>query len=409
MKLSAHGLLRSFFGEHASLWLDERFHAITVASVATGLGLAVLSPILTLLAGIYGVSESSAGLLMAAYSGSSLLVLPFVGIIGDRYGRKPLLTGSLLLIGVGGVGLALTTNFWIAVFLRGVQGMAWAGISSMTITLIGDWYAGDEGNTAQAFRTFTIQATGMIAPLLVVLLVVVSWRLPFGLFALALPFALFAWVSFDEPASPEAESRLGYTQSLYAVIRDRTILYILLSFFPRMVIRYGFLSFVSVLVISRLEYSPALAGILVSVAAGVKMITTSQMGRLTAAVADRYRVVVAGFLFAGSGLTGLGVVESVPLLVVATAFTGIGDGLLSPTQKGLLVDNVSTEYRSGLVGIGMFSQNAGATAAPLVLGALLFVLDIRTVFVLTGVVNTVAGISFVLYASRWAVNPPVSQ
>lgn len=400
MKISVQGLLRGFFGEHASLWLDKRFHGIAVSSVATGLGLAILSPILTLLAGVYGVSESSAGLLMAAYSGSSLLLLPFVGIIGDRYGRKPLLTGSLLIIGVGGVGLALTTTFWIAVLLRGLQGIAWAGISSMTITLIGDWYTGNEGNTAQAFRTFIIQATGVIAPLVVVWLVVVSWRLPFGLFALALPFAVFVWISFKEPASPETESRLGYTQSLYAVIQDRTILYILLSFFPRMVIRYGFLSFVSVLVISQLGYSPALAGILVSVAAGVKMVITSQMGRLTMLVADRYRIVVIGFLFAGSGLTGLGLVESVPLLVLATAFTGIGDGLLSPTQKGILVDNVSTEYRSGLVGIGMFSQNAGATAAPLALGALLIILNVHTVFVLTGIVNTVAGIVFVLYATR---------
>lgn len=400
MKFSAHGVLRGFFGQHASLWFDKRFHVTTVASVATGMGLAVLSPILTLLAGVYGVSESSIGLLMAAYSGSSLLLLPFVGVIGDRYGRKPLLTTSLLLIGVGGVGLAFTTNFWAAVFLRCLQGLAWAGISSMTITLIGDWYNGEEGNTAQAFRTFTIQATGMVVPLVVVWLVVVSWRLPFGLFAAALPFALFAWVTFEEPASTENESRLVYTHSLYAVLRDRTMLSILLSFFPRMVIRYGFLSFVSVLVITHLEYSPGLAGILVSVAAGVKMVTTSQMGRLTAAVADRYRIVLTGFLFAGLGLTGLGLVESVPLLIVTTAFTGIGDGLLSPTQKGMLVDNVSKDYRSGLVGIGMFSQNAGATAAPLALGALLLFIDISTVFVLTGVVNTVGGVLLVVYASR---------
>lgn len=177
MKLSAYSILRGFFGENASLWLDKRFHAITVSSIATGL-VAVLSPILTILAGVYAVSESSAGLLMAAYSGSSLLLYRFVGIIGDQYGRKPLLAGSLMLISLGGIGLALTTNFWTAVFLRGLQGLAWAGISSMTVTLIGDWYDSGQGNTALTFRIFTIQVTGMFAPLVVVWLVVVSWRLP---------------------------------------------------------------------------------------------------------------------------------------------------------------------------------------------------------------------------------------
>jgi hypothetical protein len=56
------------------------------------------------------------------------------------------------------------------------------------------------------------------------------------------------------------------------------------------------------------------------------MVTTSQMGRLTAAVADHYRVIVAGFLFAGSGITGLGLVESIPLLVGATAITASATG-----------------------------------------------------------------------------------
>jgi MFS family permease len=330
-------------------------------------------------------------------------VLPFVGIIGDRYGRKPLLSASLLLLGAGGLGLVFTTNFLIAVLLRGFQGLGWAGISTMTITLIGDWYDTDEGNTAQAFRTFTIQATGMIAPLVVVWLVVVSWRLSFGLFVLALPFAAFAWVILDEPASAEKESRLDYTQSLYAVLQDRTVLLILLSFFPRMVIRYGFLSFVSVLVITHLEYGPALAGILVSVAAGVKMVTTSQMGRLTTLVPDPFRIVIIGFFFAGAGFTGLGLVKSIPLLAVSAAFTGIGDGLLSPTQKGILVDQVSKNYRSGIVGVGMFSQNAGATAAPLAFGALLFLLEITVGFVLIGVLSAAAGIAFVLYARRMAI------
>ena len=402
MTLTVQRLLRGVFGEHASLWQDREFQPMAVASIATSMGLAVISPILTLLAAVYGVSESSAGLLMAAYSGATLVLFPFVGIIGDRYGRKPLLVGSLVLIGAAGLAFTLTQNFWVAVFLRGLQGLAWAGISSMTITLIGDRYAGDEGNAAQAFRTFTIQATGMIVPILVVWLVVIAWQLPFALFALAFPFALFTYLSLDESAAGGTESRRSYTQSLYTVVRKPVVLPILLSFFPRMVIRYGFLSFVSALVITDLGYGPALAGALVSTAAGAKMLTTSQMGRLTNLVSSRFRIVIVGFLFAGVGLIGLGLTDAVPVLVLMTASTGIGDGLLSPTQKGMLVDSVSAEYRGGLVGIGMFSQNAGATVAPLALGGLLLVLDIGTVFVLTGLVNMIGGIVLVLVARRTA-------
>jgi MFS family permease len=402
MTLSVQRVLRGVFGEHASLWHDREFQPIAGASVATSMGLAVISPILTLLAAVYGVSESSAGLLMAAYSGSTLVLFPFVGIIGDRYGRKPLLVGSLVLIGAAGLGLALTRTFWIAVGLRGLQGLAWAGISSMTITLIGDRYGGEEGNAAQAFRTFTIQATGMIVPIVVVWLVVFAWQFPFALYAVAFPLALFAHLVLDESAAEGTESRLSYTQSLYTVVRKPVVLPVLLSFFPRMVIRYGFLSFISALAITHLGYGPGLTGVLVSTAAGAKMVTTSQLGRLTALASSRFRIVIVGFLFAGAGMVGLGLTASVPLLVVATASTGVGDGLLSPTQKGMLVDNVSAEYRGGLVGIGMFSQNAGATVAPLALGGLLLVLDIGTVFVLTGLVNMIGGIILVLVATRTA-------
>lgn len=400
MDLTVKRLLQVVFGRHASLWREQEFQPIATASIGTSMGLSVLAPILTLLAVVYGVSESSAGFLMAAYSGATLFLLPFVGIIGDRYGRKPLLSGSLVLIGAAGLGLALTRNFGLAVLFRALQGIAWAGISSMTITLIGDRYSGKRGNAAQAFRTFTIQATGVVVPIVVIWLVAFTWRLPFLLFLAAIPFALFAYLRLDESATDGTTSRLNYTQSLSTVVRKPVVLPILLSFFPRMVIRYGFLSFISVLAISELGYSPAMAGVFVSTAAGAKMVTTSQMGRLSATVSDRYRLIIAGFLFSGGGMVGLGMVESVLPLVAMAASTGIGDGFLSPTQKGLLVDSVSADYRGGLVGVGMFFQNAGATVAPLVLGWLLLTMDVGVVFVLTGIVNTVGGILLVLVAKR---------
>lgn len=402
MSKSAHQVLQSVFGRHAALWFDREFQPIVAASIVTSMGLSILSPILTLLAGVYGVSESSVGLLMAVYSGASLLLLPFVGVIGDRYGRKPLLSGSLVLFGISGLGLSFTTDFRVAILLRALQGIAWAGTSSMTITLIGDRYSGEQGNAAQAFRTFIIQGTGTVVPVFVSSLVIFAWRVPFLLFFASFPISMFIYFTLDESATEDDESQVNYTQSLYTIIRKPVILPILLSFFPRMIIRYGFLSFISVLIITDMDYTPTMSGVMVSSTAGAKMITTSQMGRVSRTVSNRYYVVILGFLFAGGGLIGLGILDSVPLIVLMSASTGIGDGFLSPTQKGMLVDSVSADYRGGLVGIGMFSQNAGATFAPLAVGWLLRAFDIGTVFVITGFVSMVGGIFLIVIAKRTA-------
>jgi len=99
--------------------------------------------------GIYGLTQA-------------LLQIPF-GYMSDRFGRKPVVAGGLLLFGVGSVIAAVTTNIYLLIAARFLQGGG--AIASACFAWISDLTVGSHRNMAMAFMGIAIGAgivTGMI-------------------------------------------------------------------------------------------------------------------------------------------------------------------------------------------------------------------------------------------------------
>lgn len=109
---------------------------LTLGVLAVGLDVTVLSVALPTLATALKASESD---LQWFSSGYALLLaagmLP-AGVLGDRFGRKRVALGSLVLFGIGSIGCAYSTSPGEFIAARLVLGAAGAGIVVMALSVV---------------------------------------------------------------------------------------------------------------------------------------------------------------------------------------------------------------------------------------------------------------------------------
>ncbi len=99
------------------------------------------------------------------------------GPLTDRYGRRPVLIGSLLVYALFGIlaGLAGSMSFLLA--MRFLQGVAAAGEGVLVVAIIRDRFKGDEQARVQSLIAFIFLFVPVVAPPLAQLLLeVADWR-----------------------------------------------------------------------------------------------------------------------------------------------------------------------------------------------------------------------------------------
>lgn len=85
-------------------------------------------PALPVYAQRYGLSDSGAALIFAAYPAAQLLVAPAAARVVDRVGRRPAMVGGALTLVLATLAFAVVQNAWLLGAARGAQGLA-AGLA----------------------------------------------------------------------------------------------------------------------------------------------------------------------------------------------------------------------------------------------------------------------------------------
>src|SRR6516165_6350373 len=110
--------------------------ALTLAVLAIGLDGTILSVAIPTLAKAMNATESD----LQWFSSGYLLVLAAamlpMGLLGDRFGRKKVLLGSLLLFAVGSAACAYSTTPAQFIAARALLGLAGAGIIVMALSAL---------------------------------------------------------------------------------------------------------------------------------------------------------------------------------------------------------------------------------------------------------------------------------
>jgi len=395
----ADRVLTTAFGEDATILRDAELQIAVLASSILAVGTTLLSPLISDLAGVFGVSERASGLFIIVYLITATVCIPIGGMLADRLGRTKLLVSGLVLFGLAGVGIVLTTSFEIALGLRVAQAVGFSAAVPVTITLFSELYEGGQEATGQGMRSAGINIAIMIVPFVSGLLFTVAWYLPFTIYLAAIPVALWAWVVLPESRSQSEASVAAYVTKLFELCRDIAIFALLVSFVVRFFILYGFYTYISVLLVREIGVGVVLAGGIVSIKGVFSTISSTQAGRLSSRF-DTAGVVICGFGLTGVGIGLLGAMPVLEAVVIGTVLFGLGDGIIAPSQKSLVTQLTPPDLRAGAVSLTTALQNAGKTMGPIALALTFGLVSVSTSFLLFGLASGIAGVALLLLVFR---------
>ena len=360
----------TLFGDDAAIIKDRSFQLLLLANLSPPLGAALLSPLLDTLVGPFGVSEAEIGLLMTAFSAPSIVLIPIVGLLADRIGRKFVMIAGLLCFGIGGVSIAFTTDFRIALALRLFQGIGFAGLTPIIVTSLGDLYRGSAESTAQGIRFATSGFTLMTFPLVGGALVAIAWQYPFFLYAITFPAAVLIALYFEEPMSESTRQGSADTDlsDIWKFVSQPKVASVLIGRAIPNFLYIAFLTYNSFVVVRVVGGNPGEAGLLITAASVMHALAATQAGRVTAVFDSRLYPLLGANLSMGGGLAVIGLATSVPIALLGSAGVGLGFGMSLSLYRSVITGFTVESLRGSVVSAGSALGRVAATVAPIVMG-----------------------------------------
>lgn len=375
---------------------------LAVMLIASILPISVtISPALPGMADSLSVSDARIGLVITAITLPPMLVSPVVGIAGDIFGRRSIAIPGLFLFSAGGVGVAFADSFGAVLVLRGLQGIAMAGIAPLTVTLLGDLYTGTQRTTAQGMRG-SVAGIGLAAgPLAAGALAGLGWQYPFSLYALGflVMIPVYLYVPETAPAKGIAgsvrESLIDYKRSIAEEISDISLLVVMVGGFVRFFSLLAFITFVPIFAIRVLNTTAFLAGLVVAVT-GIRIVLSPTAGWFVSRLSRR-RTLLLTLGFQAVCFAMIPFVPGIWSLAALAVLFGIGDSLFDPVVNDATSSMVADKNRNGVVGGLRVLKEAGKTTAPAALGVVLAATGYEMVFISVFVVVVLYGIGVFLY------------
>jgi MFS family permease len=348
-------------------------------------------PALPSISRAFEVSDARVGLVITAFYLASALAIPIVGVLADMYGRRPIIISSLGLFGVSGVGTVFVPDFTSLVVLRGVQGVAFAGITPITIAVVGDLYSGAEGSTAQGLRTSSHGISNVLAPAIGGLLAGIFWGYPFLVFALAFPSMGLVYLYLPETAPDRDGSGTAfslravrrYVGAIRSELSSPSLSVLILGVATLYFIKTVLMTFIPLFVVRDFGVSPFVAGLLLSLRGAIRVVFSP----LTGVVSERFGRNYS--LYGSFGLVAVSVAivtaaQGLGWVVVAIGVFSLGDATAVPLLNNTITNLVDGEQRAGIVSFMNTFKILANAAAPVAFGVVLSLAGYRTMF-LTGV------------------------
>ena len=295
------------------------------------------------------------------------------GVTADRYGRRPLLLGGLLLFGGAGTAVAFAPSFGWVLALRALQGVGFSAVIPLTIVLIGDLLEGRREVSGHGLKVFIDRVGEVVLPPLGGALALVGWRWPFLAYAAAIPLmACSPGRGCRRPAARCRRRRASISGTWPGWCATRACCWpspqaSCASSWTTPSSRY-----LPLYLVRAHGFSTAGAGLLRSFHAVGAMVTSSQAGRLAGGAWDKGRLVLGAFVVSGLALLAdRSFAKGTGILVPALVFYGLANGVISPMQKSLLTQNAPLELRGGVISLDRLSQQIAKTAGVSGIGLLL--------------------------------------
>ncbi|TYT61910.1 MFS transporter [Natrialba swarupiae] len=367
------GYLDSVRRELAGLWSGGKGKSLIAIAVAWGLLVGtrmIYPPLLPYFSDDFGLTLTTAGLLVSIiWLAQSIGQVPG-GILADRYSERKILTAS---VSVTVVGLAVVVSAPSALVLFAATAVVGFGLSQYPVarmTMLSDLYPSRLGRALGMTMASADLGQTVLPPIASVLAVVVGWQ--FGL-GYVLPFLCLSVVGLwwtlpkSEPEDDGTAESNASIREVVAELCSPTIAIMGVMLFLFLFVWQTFSAFYPTYLVDEKGLSPPVAGALFGLffAAGVVV------KPLAGAAYDRVGIRRSLPVVLGGSIVGLAVlpfVDGVAALVGVTVLisTMLGNGAIT---QSYLTEIISNDVQG--TGLGLVRSSTGMLSAggPVVFGA----------------------------------------
>jgi MFS transporter, DHA1 family, multidrug resistance protein len=377
-------------------------------------GQGIVAPVLPLFADAFGVSTAAIGLTLAMFGLARLVLNVPMGLVADRFGRRPLLVGGPILSAVGMVGSGWAPEFWVLLAWRFV-----AGAGSAAYMTGAQIYLIDISTPANRARHVAVNQSALLVGVSLgpglggVVAEVAGLRAPFFLVGLSAGVAaLYAWFRLPETravagdaattaAAGGIESTTGSRKRrAWQFARSRNFVAVGIVTMAIFMVRTGpQATLVPLLADERFGLGPAQIGALFLLAGVVGLILIVP----AAWIADRFgrkRAIVPTGLVAAAGILIVAGSSSVRALALGVMVIAMGSGVAGPAPAAYVADIAPPDLRGVAMGLYRTTGDLGFLVAPPVVGWLADAFSIGTAMVVSAVVVTASSLWFWVAATE---------
>ena len=353
------------------------FLPASLALIMTGFG--IIIPVFPQRLEALGLGAGTLALMEGAFGLGTFLFSTPMGVLANRYGRKPIVLFALFGFIASNLLLAYVNTAPLFIAIRFLEGTFVAGFMPASMAMVGDAIPLDKQGRWIGFMT-TAQAGGIALGPAIGGVLYQSWgfRSPFLLSAgFALVAALLALALLPETLPEQVRlEELKRQANKRNGIKGRDsnapkLTSLALLFAPLLLLDLGTM-FVYPFSLPQypfffkdtLHYSPSQYGLIISAYGLAVALFPMLLGRLSDKGSKRLLVTVGALLGAALNL-GMLWLRQYELLIVTAAITGIGSALLMPALGTVYLNATSDQNRSQIMGIRSTAISLALLIAPL--------------------------------------------
>lgn len=317
---------------------------------------------------------------------------PIIGFLTDRFGRKPVLVGSLFLGGLAGSGAFFLTDILTILLTRVLVGFSIAGTMTATNALIADYYSGQARAKFMGFQS-AFGGLGLVVFLPIGgVLADISWEYTFLVYLSVLLVCFPALFFIHEPQNTKSkdfskkDSHFRLNLTLGFIFTANFLLHFAFTTIPVFIAYY-------------LAEILGAGGLEVGLAGGLSGLLTFIGGLSYERFSRRLsyaKLVVLGFSLSGLGFLALGSASSWLMVIVGQGMAGFGMGVNLANLTTWIAHEVNPGVRGRANGIFVTLMFLGQFITSLVYTPIVNITSYSFGFMLSGILIIITGMSSLL-------------
>lgn len=370
--------------------LPSEVAVLAAIAFCVALGFGIVAPAIPLFARTFGVSAFAAGAVVSAFAFVRLIASPGAGALVNRIGERRVLATGLAIVALSSLAAAFAQGYWQLLVLRGLGGFGSTMFTVSALALLLRTVGPEQRGRAAGVYQAGFLLGGVAGPLVGGLVIAVSIRAPFLIYAVTLAAATavtLVWLKdpapHDDAADEDAtapglqeavEQEASQPLPLREALRNRGYIAALATNLGIGFSIFGLRSaLIPLFVVEGLRRGPSMIGVGLLVAAAVQAVLLLPAGRLADTRGRRPAMIIGGTASV-AGMLVLVLAPNLPLFFASMFVLGVSSAFLGPAPAAVVGD--VTHGRPGGAPVAVFQMvsDLGAIIGPLVGG---FLLDTR--------------------------------